>query len=357
MKRILGKPPEYQCVSRFPTPRNVMNRLIVGIDVSQKKLDISMTDGGRIDYIGQFANDCDGFDHLRDTLLAAQKQRGCEEILLIVEPTGGYEQMLARFSISNDWQIALVNPGQVRQWIKAIGTRGKTDRLDSQLLARYGAEVHPPLWTPPPEEVEQLSHLLSRRDDLKKMLRAEKNRQHASNTQPVCSKTARESIDKSIAFIEQQIEIVSLAILDHFQNHPPLAHKAEQLKSIPGIGEKNVIPLLVLLEQFSTLTHGSANAKQLTAYVGLDPVDHQSGSSVFRRSTISKRGNKRLRSQLYVGALGGIRGNNRLRHFYHRLVDKGKSKKLALCACARKMLVWSWAVFNTDQPFDAALGN
>ena len=125
--------------------------------------------------------------------------------------------------------MALVNPGQVRQWIKAIGTRGKTDRLDSQMLARYGVMVNLPLWTPPPEEIEQLSHLLSRKDDLQKILRAEKNRQHASETQPVESYPARESIEQTIAFIEQQIDSVSSAISNHFSNHLPLAEKAYPL--------------------------------------------------------------------------------------------------------------------------------
>ena len=83
MNRILGKPPEYQCVGRFPTPRNVILRLIVGIDVSQKKLDISMTDGGCIKYIGQFDNGIDGFAHLRKILLVAQKLRDKEELVLI----------------------------------------------------------------------------------------------------------------------------------------------------------------------------------------------------------------------------------------------------------------------------------
>ena len=94
------------------------------------------------------------------------------------------------------------------------------------------------------------------------------------------------------------------------------------------------------------------NNKSLTAYVGLDPVDFQSGTSVYRRSTISKQGNQRLRKYLFLGALGGVRGHNPLREFHQRLIDRGKPYKVALIACARKILVWSWAIFVNNTTFD-----
>ena len=92
----------------------------------------------------------------------------------------------------------------------------------------------------------------------------------------------------------------------------------------------------------------------MVAYVGLDPQPHESGISVRRPARISRQGDRSLRARLYMGALGALRGDTPLHAFYQRLVDRGKPKKLALLAAARKLLVWAWAVFNSTQPFAAS---
>ena len=102
------------------------------------------------------------------------------------------------------------------------------------------------------------------------------------------------------------------------------------------------------------LTNGQGSAKGLTAYVGLDPQPYESGTSVRKPATISRMGDTTLRRKLYMGALGGIRGQNPLRAFYQRLVGRGKKKRLALVAAARKLLVWAWKVFQTETDFDPA---
>lgn len=91
----------------------------------------------------------------------------------------------------------------------------------------------------------------------------------------------------------------------------------------------------------------------MTAYLGLDAQEYSSGSSVRKRATISKMGNSQMRSRLYLAALGGVRGKNSpLQTFYQRLVNRGKSKKLALVASSRKIAVWAWAVFQQGVDFD-----
>lgn len=89
------------------------------------------------------------------------------------------------------------------------------------------------------------------------------------------------------------------------------------------------------------------------AFAGLDPQPFESGHSVYKRATISKMGDEMIRNKLYMGALGGVRGKNVLADFYKRLVGRGKAKRLALVAAARKILVWSWAVFVKEVDFDA----
>ena len=121
---------------------------------------------------------------------------------------------------------------------------------------------------------------------------------------------------------------------------------------MPGVGAATAPWLLVLLHRWAVRTDGQGRTKGLVAYVGLDPQPYESGTSVHRRARISHQGAKDLRRRLYYAAFGGVRGQNALRAFYERLVGRRKPKRLALVACARKLLVWAWAVFRTRTAFD-----
>ena len=134
-----------------------------------------------------------------------------------------------------------------------------------------------------------LSDLLDRLSDLQTMRQMETNRLHAHQSKPVTSKTTLPSIKKSIQFFDRQIEQIQRAIDQHFDAHPPMKHLADNLLSIPGVGNKNVQFLVATLGRFDSLTDGGGTAKQLTAFVGLDPVPYQSGTSVLKRTAISNQ--------------------------------------------------------------------
>ena len=125
------------------------------------------------------------------------------------------------------------------------------------------------------------------------------------------------------------------------------AHPVDEVAPRPNISN-----LLVLLSRWNLLTNGQGTNKAITAYVGLDPVHYRSGTSIRKRPSISRMGNIRLRSLLYMGALGAITGNNHFRLFYQRLVGREKHKKVALVAVARKILVLSWSIFRNNTVFD-----
>jgi polyferredoxin len=161
-----------------------------------------------------------------------------------------------------------------------------------------------------------------------------------------------QSLERTIAALDAELDAVEKAIKDLLNRHPDLKREAKRLDSVSGIGEKTVLPILVLLHRWKVRTSGRGTAKGLTAFAGLDPQRHDSGSSVHKRARISKMGDHSIRHYLYMGALGGIRGNNPLRTFYRRLVSRGKAKRLALVAAAHKILTWAWAVFTQDVDFD-----
>lgn len=160
------------------------------------------------------------------------------------------------------------------------------------------------------------------------------------------------SVEELIAYLEEALAQIERAIHKHLKEHPTLKDEARRLQTVPGIGARTVLPILVLLYRWHARTAGTGSAKGITAFVGLDVRDFRSGTSVYKRPRISKMGDPTVRQFLFMGAFGGVRGNNHLRSFYQRLVGRGKAKRLALVAAARKMLVWAWMVFSTKSDFD-----
>lgn len=333
-----------------------MTRLNVGIDVSEKTLDVAYWDYSQDKAVfqGKFPNTNEGFN-----AIARNIQLKCEEIdatsvFIVMEPTGGYEQHFAHFAYQQQWEVSLPNPYRVKLWAGAMGIRAKTDRHDARTLAHYGFMQDPLRWRPLPPEVEQLEHLLRRLEALESMLRQEKNRWHSAGNRVNPHKQATRIHKQTIAFLERQILQIQKAIKEHLRAHPHLKEQKKLLLTVSGVGERNVLHILVMMHRWGALTGGKGSTKSLVAYVGLDPKPHESGTSIHKRAGISRQGNRPFRSRLYMSALGGVGGNNPLRTFYKRLVGRGKPKKLALVAAARKILIWSWMVFSTDTPFDAA---
>jgi len=330
-----------------------MSHLVVGIDVSQQSLDVALCPPQRPAVVlGTFPNSDTGFDQLSRALTEAARRYQTTDLHLVMEPTGGYEYPLACFAYRQRWRISLPNPRRVRDWARAAGFRAKTDRQDALALARYAASQPLPAWHPLPDEVAQLEALLQRQEDLAEMLRQERNRRHAWQARGVGSDAVTQSLAANIAYLEQQLAEIQQAIQQHLNHYPHLKQEAARLQTVPGIGPRICLFILVLLYRWHTLTEGRGSSKGLTAYLGLDPLPYESGRSLRKRRLISRQGHRQLRHKLYMGALGGVRGHNPLRTFYQRLVGRGKAKKLALVAAARKILVWAWAVFRTRTFFD-----
>lgn len=332
-----------------------MTTLYLGVDIAKRTLDAAVWFGAEGVWLGTFPNNNDGFEELFKQVEQQRKGQGAEHVHLVLEPTGGYELGLIVYGRGQAWLISLPNPKTVRQWGKAIGRRAKTDRQDALLLARYGAECRPPARDFLPAIIEELESLLERRQDLKKLLRSERNRLEGLRQRPPGPNrppAVVESVERVIDQLTQEEATIEEAIKRLLGDNPELQNRVKHLLTIPGVGQAVSLPLLVLLYRWDTITQGQGPAKSLTAFVGLDPLLRQSGQMVFGRATISRTGDRAFRALLYMGALGGVRGKNPLKQFYSRMVTRGKAKRLALVAASRKILVWAWAIFRSRQPFD-----
>jgi transposase len=338
--------------------QNMQNieKLIIGVDVSKKDLDVAFWQShpeSKSIFLGKFSNDSQGFQTIAMEVEKRQQESNSISVFLVLEPTGGYEQRFAHFAHELGWEVSLPNPKQVRDWIRGTGRRAKTDRIDALMLAYYGVMQNPYTWKPVSPEVAQLESMLDRFEDLKGMLAQEKNRLEAQQNRVNCHHIASENLQENIAHLEQQVKALEKAVKEYMNHHPHLKEQCKNLKTVSGVGDRLGPRLLIAMHRFGELTDFKGTRKAITAFFGLDPKPHESGTSIRKRAGISRQGNTEIRHFLYMGALGGVGGNNPLRSFYKGLVGRGKPKKLALVAAARKILVWCWAVFRQGKPFDA----
>jgi transposase len=322
----------------------------LGVDVSKTSLTAATysQQQGECE-LGEFAHTRAGFQQL------AAAVGDSERLHLVVEPTGSYHLALVSFAYDQGWAVSLPNPQLVREWARGLGQRAKTDRLDARTLARYGAERQPSAQPPLPAAVAELERLLRRQQDLAQMAAQERNRRASLAYQAEEGEAIAISLNEMEQALSQAQAAMAAAIQEHVGRHPELKKERRRLLTVPGVGERNVLHLLVLLHRWQARSDGAGDAKGLTAYVGLDPVTVRSGSSLHPRSRISKMGNREWRRRLYLSALGGNRAQHSpLTVFYQRLLSRKKPKMVALIACARKILVWSWTVFRSGVNFDPA---
>ena len=323
-----------------------MTTLWIGIDIAKASLvAVALWQGEPVE-LGPFTNDPVGFVALAAQVQSEQTRCDAAAVQWVLEPTGGYELLLVSFAHEQGFAISLPNPRQVRQWAKGSGQRAKTDRQDALLLARFGAAQQPAPQCPLAVEVSELDSLLQRRQDLEHMLQQEKNRLQALRGRPGIAPSVIANVERVIQALQEALQEVESVIAEHQRQHAHLHNDAQRLLALPGIGPKVVLPLLVQLHRWQTLTAGQGTSKGLTALVGLDPLPFESGQRVRKRSSISKMGNSELRRLLYMGALSAVHGQNPLHSFYERLVGRGKARKLVIVAAARKLLTWAWSLFS-----------
>lgn len=272
-----------------------------------------------------------------------------ENCLIVMEATGIYWENLAFFCVEEEVKVSVVNPKQIKHFAHTNLRRSKTDPLDADLIARFGAVMNPPLWNPPDPIIEELKQIARERDSFIKMQTEEKNRLHSLKNSANPSPHVLQAHKCTINYLERQIKKLEKLFKSKLENKPGLQHKINLLKTIPGIGDVSAGILLTETNEFTTFT----SAKQLTAYAGISPAQCQSGISVNKKTKISKIGNSRIRSTLYLNALTSIRTKSSpFKCFYQRLKEKGKSGKVALIAVARKLLHLAFAIIKSGIPFD-----
>jgi transposase len=324
-------------------PNDQFIMFFLGIDVAKAKLDCMLLDSATNKQKSKvIPNTSEGFKSLLEWL---EKQKAVTPSV-IMEPTGVYHEAAAYFLVDSGFKVSLVNPAQLRKFAQGLGVKTKTDKADSAVLARYGATQHPEPWQPPPVSVRTLKALLTRRDAIAEDLLREQNRQEKNEATDVPD-LVRESIESSIAYLKAELKRLDGVVDQHIDNDPNLRGKKDLLETIPGIGKR-------VSTHFTALLAGRDfdRAEQLAAYLGLVPVQWESGASVHGRPRMSKAGPGHLRKLLYMPAVVATRKNPHIKDLYERLLGRGKSKMAALGAAMRKLAHLCFGVVRTGKAYN-----
>ena len=314
----------------------------VGIDVSKLTLDACFLTQEDKKRHRRFANTPAGWRALLEWALALAPER--QPCHFALESTGAYSEGVALFLAEQRQKVSVVNPARVRHAALAAGVCNKTDKLDASVIALYCRLHQPPPWQPPAPEFRKLAALVRRRENLLDSAQQEKNRLD----QPGLEKEVRASLTRQVRFLDKEIKRVEKDIAAHVQSHTHLASGAGLLESIPGIGKLTAQKILAELGD----ARGFASSGSAAAYAGLAPQQHQSGTSVRKKTRLSKKGNPHLRKAMYLPTVTALSHNPLVRAFYERLVASGKPKMVALGAAMRKLLMIAVGVLRSGKPFD-----
>lgn len=317
----------------------------LGLDVAKAKLDCCLL----LDEAGGKRKTkvvCNTKAGIAELLTWTAKQGCSPEVLhVVMEGTGVYHEQAALALADAGVGVSIVNPAQVKDFGRGLAVRTKTDGVDSFVLARYGALLKPAAWTPPAPEARVLQALLARREAIAQDLQRERNRQEKADATDTPERI-RQSLADSIAFLSRQLAGLQQDIDDHIDRHPALKDDMALLQSIPAVGPQVGGNMLSVMH-----SHDFGSAEQLAAYLGLVPVERQSGSSVLGRARLSKAGPARIRAVLYMAAVVATRCNPHVKAVYERLLARGKSKMSALGAAMRKLVHLCFGVLKTRQPY------
>ena len=322
--------------------RNREAPITIGVDVAKATLEIGFSD--REATLAP-SNDEAGHKALL-AHLSSLRAEGATIALIVLEATGGLEQDVAGQLQLAGYPVVVVNPRQARDFARSMGYLAKTDRLDARVLAHMGQtllqrdDLRKLIKPLPDERQRMLQALVTRRRQLVAMRVAEQQRAGAPD------KRMRRSLNIILKALDRELARLDKELQEFIgQQHAELA---ALLDSVKGVGKTTISTLLAEVPEL-----GELNSREVSALVGLAPINRDSGA--MRGKRIIFGGRPAVRRVLYMAALVAVRHNAVIKVFYERLVAAGKPKKLALIACARKLLTILNAMARTRKPFSAAL--
>lgn len=310
------------------------NKEIIGIDVSKSSLDVFSIEKGH----HCFTNDEKGFKKL----LKMYGNSGC----YVMEATGCYHQLLAIYLHDFGVLVSVVNPLVIKRFIQMKLKKLKTDKNDSRMICQYGLEQDLEQWNPPSQYISSCKRAYGAISLYLKQRTALSNILHSLSSSGITKGKLVLSLNRQSRSLQKEIKLLELEVEKEIKIYDSELYT--NLKSIPGIGSKTAMLLLIHTNGFRDFV----SYKQLISYFGLAPTERSSGSSIRGRSRINKNGDGTIRNHLFMCSFTACNSNAECKALYDRIVNKGKSKKLALIAVCNKLLKQAFGVAKSGLVYD-----
>lgn len=277
--------------------------------------------------------------------------KNCKTISLIhvtMEATGRYHEPLAYALFDAKLRCSVVLPNKIKSFAYSLNEYSKTDPIDARIIASYTSMHNPAAWTPANKSMRQLRELTREREDVMKSRTQAKNRIAALRVGHLPPDKTMKRLGAQIKLLDTQIKAIDTDMERLKAKDAQLAESVDLLVSIPHIGAITAYAIIAETNAFNLFE----NRNQLIKYAGLDIVERQSGSSIFGKSKISRRGNSHLRSAPYPGALSVKRSQSVFQQTYWRSINNGKEKKQAHTAVVRQLLQVAYGVHKSGIPYN-----
>ena len=315
-------------------------KLIIGIDVSKEKLDLSVFDGKN----HKMVNVMNKKKNIEDLLKNYKDSKN--DCLFVMEATGVYHLQLATILHDQGFKVGVINPLIIKRFAQMKMMRAKTDKVDARLIAEYGYEQEVSLFKPHSKERQRIIRILKAIDAFIGTKEGYRNRLEALAQDPLQAKSVIKNYKQLIRNIEKMIEKFEVELLRIVKEH--YLDTYERLLTIRGVGNKTAVVIIGFFGKFEDFE----NSKQVASFIGVNPSPRESGSSVKGRGRISRQGNSYLRKQLYMTSLSAMQHNRSCKELYERLISKGKEHKVCRVAVVNKLIKQIFAILKYDRIYD-----
>jgi transposase len=302
----------------------------VGIDVSKNSLDIHIEPTGKSLHVAY------------DQAGVAQIVRHLVEVsptLIVMEATGGLETPLACELAAQGLPVAVINPRQGRDFAKASGQLAKTDQVDAAVLAAFARAIRPAVRPLKDANTRALDDLVTRRRQLIAMRVQETLRLGSA-----ASKLLQKNLKAHIAWLDKQIAKLDDDLTKHLRNSDAWRAKDDLLRGIPGVGAVTSVTMLAKCPEL-----GALNRREIAKLTGVAPLANDSGKHRGKRFVWGGRAD--VRAVLYMAAVTAIRCNPAIKAFAERLKQAGKTPKVIIVACMRKLLTIMNSMLKNNAPW------
>lgn len=301
----------------------------IGIDVASEHLDVAWSGSGKVE---RFPYSKSGLSKLIHRIPEASH--------VIFESTGGYEFRLACALHEGRFRYSQLNPRAVRKFAQATGEFAKTDQIDARMLVRFADALKPRQTIQMPAHLLILKNLVDRRSQLVKMSTAEKNRRTRHKHQGFCC----DSFTTLLKHLDVERKAIEAKIKTALQENEATFEHQQLLESVPGISTTIAAVIITHLPEL-----GKLDRRQIAKLVGLAPLNNDSGKHRGKRSIFG--GRERVRTALYMSVISGINHNPKIKKSYQRFRSRNMPPKVAIIACARKLLTQINAMIRDQQPW------